>query len=155
MTESRDCLTCANKYDVEPDELQMENLPETQSICPVRVISGARAWVGAGRVLLPLGTRGVRRGHLRGAVRGHPRRRLRRGGALGEGVWWRPGLRSAFKPQQLGGKSAATAPEAGGRTGSALRALGAASLRGVGCVFKTSGSAGAGGADALAGAPDF
>lgn len=31
MTESRDCLTCANKYNVESPELQTENLPETHA----------------------------------------------------------------------------------------------------------------------------
>lgn len=46
MTESRDCLTCANKYNVESDDLQMENLPETQSMCPVyRLHSRVNGWL--------------------------------------------------------------------------------------------------------------
>lgn len=49
MTESHDCLTCANKYKVESDELHMENLPETQSMCPVRVSAAvACGWVVVG-----------------------------------------------------------------------------------------------------------
>lgn len=71
-----------------------------------------------------------------------------------EGVWRLPGatVRSSR------GHRAATRPQLRPRevvsTGSVFQVLRTASLQGVGCVFKTSGSAGAGGADALGGAPE-
>lgn len=68
MTESRDCLTGANKYNAESLELQTENLPETRSMCLMHIsVALACGWVVVRlHVLLPFGMRAAWLGHLRG-----------------------------------------------------------------------------------------
>lgn len=154
MTESRDCLTCANKYNVESDELQMENLPETQSMCPVRVsVALAYGWVVVG-CCCPPGPEVYGRGTCVGLPGS-----LARVAPEAWGFWGRGsggGLDATLSSSRS--SQAATRPRLRPRevesTGSVLRVLRTASLQRVGCVFKTSGSAGAGGADALGGAPE-
>lgn len=65
VTESRDCLISANKYNVEPHELQTKNHQKLRAPCAC--IRGTRVWVGGSRVrvLLPFGTRDVWLEHLR------------------------------------------------------------------------------------------
>ena len=62
MTESCDYLTCANKLNVGSHELDRK--PSNNS----EHVPSACMWVGGGRVrvTLPIGTRDVRLGHLRG-----------------------------------------------------------------------------------------
>lgn len=115
-------------------------------MCPVRVsVALACGWVVVGVAAL----------RAERCVVGAPVRVAPEAWGPGrEGVWRLPGatVRSSH------GSRAATRPQLRPRevesTGSVLRVLRTASLQGVGCVFKTSGSARVGGADALGGAPE-
>ena len=137
MTESRDCLTSATKYNVEPYELQTGHRPETQSMCLVCVsVALACGWVAVRCTgscpsrceVCGWGTCECLQGSLGVGW-------LWRRGALEEGVWRRPDTELTFEQQQPGLDQAAIVPERSRKHGVVLRLLWTAPKQRAVCVF--------------------